>query len=108
MRASQNSTSFADLATSRFEANVVAGSLEVIPDCAHHDKSNFVGGIHTLLAGAGLDEIGSSHHGHQACLVHIGHSAALSNGQDRLHMNIATRLFAGLDVLVQGMPISFQ
>merc|ERR1712098_146161 len=88
------------------ETDVDTGLLKVLPDCSNHDQRNLKSCIYAFFSCAGLDEVGSCHHRHQARLVDIGHSATLPNREDCFHVDVSTCFFAGLDICVKSLPVS--
>ena len=79
----------------RLEADPESRPLVVVPDGPAHDQPHGQGGVHPLLAGAGLDEVRAGHHADQRALVDVVHGAQLSDSQDGLHVSGPTGLLHG-------------
>ena len=96
---------FADSAGG-FEAHLVPGSLTVFPNGPGHDQAHGEVGVHLLLSGGGLDEIGSRHHADQAGLVDVREGAQLAGGQDRLQVGASACLPERSHLVVESLPVS--
>eukprot|EP00053_Salpingoeca_punica_P008521 m.76408 g.76408 ORF g.76408 m.76408 type:complete len:368 (+) comp14635_c0_seq2:80-1183(+) len=95
-------------AAGRLEADLVTCPLVVVADGADHCQSNLKGGVHTLLAGGGLDCVGARHHADEAGLVNVCQRPALARGQNRLELSLTARLTHLLRLLIQRLPVAVQ
>ena len=92
--------------SSGLEPDLVPRHPQVVSDRPHHHQGDRKSRVHSLLPGGRLDEVGAGHHADETRLVHVGKSAQLTRGEDRLEVGVPARLPARLDFVVKGLPVA--
>ena len=96
-------------AACRFEADFVAGALQVFTDGTHHHETDFQRGVDRFFTGGCLDEVRACHHGDQAGLVDLFERTQVAGGEDSLHVGSLAAGLAELgDLIVERFPVTGQ
>ena len=82
--------------------------LIIISDCSNHDKCHRKCCIDALLSRRRLDKIGSSHHTHKTSFVNVDKRAKFTGCNYRLQVGIATCFAAGLNFVIQCLPVTIK
>src|SRR5215831_7761621 len=61
------------------ESHRHSGLLRIVANRSRHNETDWKRGIHSLFPGRSLDEVRSSHHGHDTCACHVPKSQQVAS-----------------------------